>query len=231
MKAMPVDTASGGVIGERFRIPTPQPANPTAMAEVFEQLVSHFEWAGPVGAAFPGVIRSNSVVETAANLEKSWIGVDAAELFGTADSPVTMINDADAAGLAEMRFGVGNGEPGVVFMLTIGTGLGTALFNNGVLLPNTELGHIEIDGVDAEDRASSRAKKAEDLSMEVWAKRLEHYLHTIEDLFSPDLFIIGGGISKQFDEFAPHIKTRARLEPATMRNHAGIVGAAMAVST
>ena len=178
----------------------------------------------------PGVIRSRAVVETAANLDKSWIGVDAAALFGSEQCPVTLINDADAAGLAEMELGRGKDSTGVVFMLTIGTGLGTAIFNNGVLLPNSELGHLEIDGFVAEHRASSRAMKAEGLSMAAWAKRLERYLHRIEDLLSPDLFIIGGGISKKFDEFAPHLSTRARIEPAVLRNHAGIVGAAMAAA-
>jgi polyphosphate glucokinase len=230
MKAAPVDVANGVLLADRFRIATPQPANPAAMTQTVAALVDHFAWSGPIGCAFPGVIRRRSIVETAANLCKTWIGVNGAEQFGTADTPITMINDADAAGLAEMRFGSGRGHEGVVFMLTIGTGLGTALFNDGRLVPNTELGHIEIEGVEAEARASSRAKKAEDLSMEVWAKRLELYLGRIEDLLSPDLFVIGGGISKDFDEFAPLIETRAPMLPAAMRNHAGIVGAAMAVA-
>ena len=228
IKGAPVQMPRGEQLRERFRIETPQPATPQAVALVFSRIVDHFAWTGPIGCAFPGVIRSQAVVETAANLDKSWIGVDAADLFGSDVAPVTMINDADAAGLAEMELGTGKGATGVVFMLTIGTGLGTAIFNNGVLLPNSELGHLEIDGFVAEHRASSRAMKAEGLSMAVWAKRLEHYLHRVEDLLSPDLFIIGGGISKDFDEFAPLISTRARLEPAVLRNGAGIVGAAMA---
>lgn len=227
MKAAEVLLPQGQLLGERLRIETPQPAKPAAMADVVHELIRAFDWSGPVGCTFPGVIRNGAVVETAANLDKSWVGVDAAALFGSDTTPVVMINDADAAGLAEIR--LRDDTDGVVFMLTIGTGLGTAVFNNGVLLPNTELGHIEIDGVDAEDRASSRVKKAEGLSTEVWAKRLEHYLHRIEELLSPDVFVIGGGISKDFDEFAPLIKTRARLEPAHLRNHAGIVGAAMSV--
>lgn len=228
MKAAEVLVQQGELLGDRVRIETPRPATPAAMVQVVHELIHAFEWSGPIGCTFPGVIRNGAVVETAANLDKSWVGVDAAELFGAAATPVVMINDADAAGLAEIR--LRDDVDGVVFMLTIGTGLGTAVFNNGVLLPNTELGHLEIDGVDAEDRASSRAKTAGGLSTEVWAKRLEHYLHRIEDLLSPDLFIIGGGISKDFEEFAPLLKTRARLEPARLLNHAGIVGAAMSVT-
>ena len=230
VKGAPVQLPSGEQLSERLRIETPHPATPPAVATVVGQIVEHFAWNGPIGCTFPGVIRSRAVVETAANLDKSWIGVDAAALFGSEQCPVTMINDADAAGLAEMELGRGKDSTGVVLMLTIGTGLGTAIFNNGVLLPNSELGHLEIDGFVAEHRASSRAMKAEGLSMAAWAKRLEHYLHRIEDLLSPDLFIIGGGISKKFDEFAPHLSTRARIEPAVLRNHAGIVGAAMAAA-
>ena len=197
------------------------------MAPVFTELVAHFGYTGPVGCTFPGVIRSHAVVETAANLDPSWVGVNAAALFGAEGAPVTMINDADAAGVAEMRLGAGHGACGVVFMLTIGTGFGTAIFHDGKLLPNIELGHIEMDGVDAEELATSRAKKALGLSTEVWAERLERYLQRIEDMISPDLLIIGGGISKNFDEFAAHITTRAPMVPAALRNHAGIVGAAL----
>lgn len=228
MKAGEVIVEQGALLGERVRIETPQPATPAAMSDVVHELIGAFGWSGRIGCTFPGVIRNGAVVETAANLDKSWVGVNAAELFGSPETPIVMINDADAAGLAEIR--LRDDTDGVVFMLTIGTGLGTAVFNDGVLLPNTELGHIEIDGVDAEDRASSRARRGEGLSLEVWAKRLEHYLHRIEELLSPDLFIIGGGISKDFAAFAPMIKTRARLEPARLLNHAGIVGAAMSVA-
>lgn len=228
MKAAPVDTESGVALTKRHRIPTPQPAAPGAMADVIGALTDHFSWSGPIGCTFPGVIRNRSIVETAANLDASWVGADAAEIFtATTGLPVAMINDADAAGLAEMQLGAGQGVPGVVFMLTIGTGLGTAIFNQGVLVPNTELGHIEIDGVDAEDQASSRAMEDEDLPLEVWAKRLERYLQRIEEMLSPDLVIVGGGISKKFDDFAPFIATRCKIAPAEMRNEAGIVGAAL----
>lgn len=232
MKAAMVDVANGAMASDRRRIRTPESADPSAMAQVLRDLVDHFDWSGPLGCTFPGVIRRRSIIETAANLDHSWVGVDAAELFREAcGSPVVMINDADAAGLAEMRVGAGVGAEGLVFMLTIGTGLGTALFNHGVLVPNTELGHIEIDGVDAELMASSRARENESLAFDVWAQRVEVYLGRIEDLLSPDLFIIGGGISKSFEDFAPMISTRAPMVPATLRNHAGIVGAAMAVTT
>ncbi len=231
MKAALVDVESGALLTDRFRIPTPQPATPPDMAIVFAQLVEHFEYTGPIGCTFPGVIRRQAAVETAANLDPAWVGVNAAELFGSAATPVTMINDADAAGLAEMRLGAGKDIDGVVFMLTIGTGFGTAIFLDGKLLPNVELGHIEIDGVDAEELATSRVKKALGLSTEDWAARLERYLHRIEDMVSPDLIIIGGGISKNFDEFAPLISTRTTMVPATLRNHAGIVGAAMAINS
>lgn len=228
MKAAAVNLERGEMLGDRLRIETPQPATPAAMADVMEQLLGAFGHSGPVGCTFPGVVRNRSVIETAANLDDSWVGVDAADLFGSETRPIVMINDADAAGLAEIRRR--DDVDGVVFMLTIGTGLGTAVFNDGVLLPNTELGHIEIDGVDAEDRASNRAKKAEGLSTDVWAKRLERYLQRIEELLSPDLFIIGGGISKYFAEFAPMVTTRARLEPAQLLNQAGIVGAALSAA-
>ncbi len=230
MKAALVDVRTGTLVTKRYRIETPRPAAPHAMGQVFKQLVDHFDHtSAPIGCAFPGVIRRNAVVGTAANLDDSWVGVNAAKLF-SAEAPVTMINDADAAGMAEIRHGAGKGIDGVIFMLTIGTGFGTAIFNDGVLLPNVELGHIEIDGVDAERLATSRAKKKQKLSRKAWAKRLEQYLNRLEDLVWPDLFIIGGGISKSFDEFAPLITTRAKMVPAHLRNNAGIVGAAIAAS-
>lgn len=230
MKAAEVHVGKGLLVTDRFRIETPQPATPQAMSQVMNELIDHFEWSGPIGCAFPGVIRRSAVVDTASNLDSSWVGVDAAQLFERNGSSITMINDADAAGLAEIRLLNEDEVQGVVFMLTIGTGLGTAIFTNGVLVPNTELGHLEIDGFDAEDRASSRARKAQGLSMQEWAARLQIYLAHVEDLFSPDLFLIGGGISKSFDEFAPMLQTRAKIQPAALRNHAGIVGAALSAA-
>jgi len=227
MKAGVVDLNRAEMLDERVRIPTPQPATPEAMAPVVAELISAHDWTGPVGCAFPGTVQNGALIGSAANLDPTWIGVDAAELFSTSTTPVTMINDADAAGLAEIR--LCDNTDGLIVMITIGTGLGTALFYNGVLVPNSELGHIEIDGFIAEDRASSRAKKADDLPMDVWAtERFQVYLAKIEELLSPDRFIIGGGISKHFAEFGPLLETRAVLEPAHLRNQAGIVGAAMA---
>lgn len=231
MKAALVDVGAGKPASDRRRIDTPRPARPDAVATVIRELVDHFSWSGAIGCTFPGVVRGGATVLTAANLHPSWEGVDAASLFGsTPESPITMINDADAAGLAEVHHGAARGVPGVVFMLTIGTGLGSALFTNGVLVPNTELGHLEVDGVDAETRASSRAREDEGLSLRAWARRLERYLQAAENLFWPDLFVIGGGVSKQFDDFAKHISIRTPMKPATLRNQAGIVGAAMAAA-
>lgn len=230
MKAALVDLETGTFASDRCRIDTPRPARPEPMREVFAQLVDHFEWTKPIGCTFPGVIHRLAIVETAANLDDSWIGVNAAELFSGIAGPVTMVNDADAAGLAEVAYGAGRGFDGVIFLLTIGTGFGTAIFNRGVLLPNTELGHIEIDGVDAEELATSRVLEEQGLELDVWAKRLERYLHRIEDLIRPDRIVLGGGISKRFADFAPHVSTRAELVPAHLRNQAGIVGAGLAVA-
>ncbi|MGI9607904.1 MAG: polyphosphate--glucose phosphotransferase [Acidimicrobiales bacterium] len=229
MKAAPVDLDRGKTTDDRFRIVTPQPATPEAMAEVVGELVRHFEWTGPVGVGFPGVIQSG-IVRTAANLDPSWVDVDGDGLFTQVSGcDVVLINDADAAGSAELRFGAGQGERGVVVMLTLGTGIGSAIFTDGVLVPNTEFGHLDMGGMIAEDRASSRAKDEHDLSFEEWGAELERYLLEIEMLFSPNLVILGGGISKQFDQFDHYLsQVRARVVPAKMRNKAGIIGAALA---
>jgi polyphosphate glucokinase len=181
-----------------------------------------------VGCGFPAVIRKG-VVASAANIHDKWIGTHAQELFsGATGCPVIMINDADAAGLAEMTFGVGKGRSGTVLLVTLGTGLGTAIFTDGYLLPNTELGHIEIDGVDAEQRASDAARKREKLSWKIWAKRLDKYLLTMEHLFSPDLIVLGGGVSKKYDNFIPRLSVKTEVVPAHLLNEAGIIGAALA---
>ncbi|WP_219467051.1 polyphosphate--glucose phosphotransferase [Nonomuraea rhizosphaerae] len=223
IKGAPVDTESGELTQERLRIPTPQPAKPDGVAEVVAEIVKHFSWSGPVGVTFPGVV-VDGVVRTAANVHHSWIGVDAARLFGGA----TVLNDADAAGTAEMTFGEGRGRSGTVIMLTFGTGIGSALFVNGLLVPNTELGHLILHGKDAEERASDRAREEHDLSWEKWADRVEEYLRHVEMLFSPSLFILGGGVSKKADKFLPHVKTETPVVPAGLQNEAGIVGAACA---
>jgi len=227
MKAAVVDLATGELRTERKRIKTPSPATPAAMAGVVRQLVEVHGWSGPVGVAFPAVVQ-RGVVHSAANIDTSWIGVDADALFTSASGrPVTMLNDADAAGLAEMRFGAGRGVDGVVLMLTFGTGIGSGLFVDGTLVPNTELGHLELDGHDAEKKAAASVRDLEELSWKRWAKRVDRYLHHVEMLFSPDLLIIGGGVSKESTEWFPHLTVRTRLVAAEMRNNAGIVGAAL----
>lgn len=227
MKAAIVDTTTGALTTERFRIDTPQPATPHAMAVVVQALVAEHAWTGTVGCAFPAVVR-NGIVGSAANIDSSWLDVDADKVFTDAlGAEVHMINDADAAGLAEMRFGVGTGVSGVVMMLTFGTGIGSGLFIDGRLVPNTELGHLELDGYDAEKRAAASARKRHDLSWSQWAKRVEIYLRHVEALFSPDLFIVGGGASKKPDKWLPEISIATPIVPAEMQNNAGIVGAAL----
>jgi polyphosphate glucokinase len=228
IKAAPVDVTKGTMTRERIKVLTPQPARPNAVAEAVSGLVGQFGWSGKAGITFPGVV-TGGIIRTAANLDPSWIGVDARDLFGTATGlQVQVINDADAAGQAEMRFGAGAGHQGTVVMLTFGTGIGSALFTRGVLVPNTEFGHIEIRGKDAEKRASERAREEHDLDWEHWAGRVDEYLSHLEGLVWPDLFIVGGGVSRKSDKFLPLLeKLRARVVPATMLNDAGIVGAAL----
>ena len=232
IKAAPVDVATGKLLTERQKIPTPRPALPDAVADVVKQLATSFNWSGPVGITFPGVV-TDGEIRTAANLDPAWIGVDAGTLFEAATSnPVRVLNDADAAGVAEVTFGAGVGESGTVLMLTFGTGIGSAVFTRGVLVPNTEFGHIEIHGTDAEKRASERAKELHDLSWGKWAGRVDEYLQHMEALLSPNLIIVGGGISKEADKWVPRLTgIRARIVPAVLLNNAGIVGAAMATST
>ena len=228
IKAAPVDVTKGTLTRDRIKVLTPQPARPKAVAEAVRGLVAEFGWSGQAGITFPGVVTSG-VIRTAANLDPSWIGVDARDLFGSATGlEVRVINDADAAGLAEMRFGAGAGQRGTVVMLTFGTGIGSALFTDGVLVPNTEFGHIEIRGKDAEKRASERAREVHDLDWEHWAGRVDEYMSHLEGLVWPELFIVGGGISRKSDKFLPLLeKLRARVVPAAMLNDAGIVGAAL----
>jgi polyphosphate glucokinase len=232
IKAAPVDTATGKLLADRQKVPTPRPARPGPVADVVKQLVASFSWSGPIGITFPGVV-ADGVTRTAANLEPDWIDLDAGSLFGKAvGNPVRVLNDADAAGVAEMTFGAGVGQKGTVLMLTFGTGIGSALFTRGVLVPNTEFGHIEIKGHDAETRASEHAKVLGDLSWGKWAGRVEEYLKHIEALLSPHLIIVGGGISKESEKWVPRLSgIRARIVPAGLLNNAGIVGAAMATAS
>ncbi len=230
VKAAPVDTATGRLMAERQKLLTPQPATPEAIAKVVGQLVRAFEWTGPAGITFPGVV-VDGVIQTAANVDPSWIGVDAVKLFGSETKlAVTVLNDADAAGVAEMRFGAGHDVTGTVLLLTLGTGIGSALFTDGVLVPNTEFGHIQIRGKDAEKRASEHAKDEHGLGWDEWAGRVDEYLAYMEALISPGLIIIGGGVSRKSDKFLPLLTgLRAKVVPAALQNDAGIVGAAMAV--
>jgi polyphosphate glucokinase len=232
IKAAPVDLETGTLIAERVKLDTPRPAQPAAVASVVRELVTRFAWTGPAGITFPGVV-AEGMIRTAANVDKAWIGTDARDLFATATglSVVSVINDADAAGLAEMRFGAGAGQKGTVLMLTLGTGIGSALFTDGILVPNTEFGHIEIRGKEAEKRASEIVREERELSWGKWAGRVDEYLEHMEMLLSPQLIIIGGGISRKADKFLPLLTgLRATVVPAAMHNDAGIVGAAMAVT-
>src|SRR5690348_17463363 len=230
IKAAPVDVTTGKFLADRQKIATPRPALPDAVADVVKQLTTAFSWSGPIGITFPGVV-TDGVTRTAANLDEAWIGADAGALFRTATgNPVRVLNDADAAGVAEMTFGAGVGQEGTVVMLTFGTGIGSALFTRGVLVPNTEFGHIEIRGKDAEKRASSRARELHVLDWQHWAGRVDEYMSHLEALLWPDLFIVGGGVSRKADKFIPLLDGLiARVVPATMHNDAGIVGAALAV--
>ncbi|MGW5767931.1 polyphosphate--glucose phosphotransferase [Streptomyces longwoodensis] len=230
IKGAPVDLDKGDLAAERFKVLTPHPATPDGVADGVQQVVEHFGWTGPVGLTFPGVVTGGATVRTAANVDKSWVDTDARALFADrlGGLPVTVVNDADAAGIAEMSFGAGKGRKGTVILLTFGTGIGSAVFTDGVLVPNTELGHLELHGHDAEKRASSKAKEDEDLSWEHWAHRVQKYLAHVEMLFSPELFIIGGGVSRKAAKFLPHVEgIRAEIVPAELQNNAGIVGAAM----
>lgn len=228
IKGAPVDVERGEMLTERFRIPTPQPAKPKPIAKTVGKIAEHFEWDGPIGVGFPAAVQQG-VVRTASNIHKKWIGTNAVKLFQKATScPVKVINDADAAGLAEMAFGAGQGRKGVVLLVTIGTGLGTSVFTNGVLVPNTELGHIEINGEDAETNASDSARKNEDLSWKKWTQRFDIYLKTLEKLLWPDLIILGGGVSKKHEKFVPYLTTQSKIAIAESFNEAGIIGAALA---
>ncbi len=228
IKGAIVDTVTGQLVSERHRIDTPQPATPEAVAAVLAQLVLHFDWSGPVGCGFPAAIQ-HGVARTASNIAKSFIGTNIDQLFSDATNCACYnVNDADAAGMAEMSFGEGAGRPGVVLLVTIGTGLGTAVFTDGQLLPNTELGHLYLDnGMEAERYASDAARKIEDLGWKSWGNRFNNYLCMMEKLFWPDLIILGGGASKKFDKFKEQLKLETPVKPAAFLNQAGIVGAAL----
>jgi polyphosphate glucokinase len=227
VKGAPVDTVRGELLEERLRVPTPQPSDVSSVVEAVAEVAAKFEGFDRVGITFPGVV-VDGVTRTAANVDKSWLEAPAAQLFSERlGKPVSVLNDADAAGVAEVAFGAGKDQPGLVVMLTFGTGIGSALFLDGTLIPNTELGHLELDGKDAEVRAADRAREQEDLSWEKWADRVQRYLRHVEMLLSPRLIIIGGGVSKKSDKFFPMIDIRTPMVPATLLNNAGIIGAAV----
>lgn len=230
VKGSVVDLDRGELIGERVRLETPAISTPAAVAPLVAEIVKKLNWTGPIGCTFPGIIY-HGAIKTAANLDKSWVDVDGVRLFARVTGrPVKLLNDADAAGIAEVTYGAGRNQPGVTILLTFGTGIGSALFLDGKLLPNTEFGHLPIRGKVAEHRCAARIRKEEGLSWEEWAERVNEYLAQLEFFFSPDLFIIGGGISKKYDRFMHLLRTRALVVPAQMLNDAGIVGAAMYVS-
>ncbi|MDT8897293.1 ROK family protein [Thermanaerothrix sp. 4228-RoL] len=228
IKGAIVDIESGKLISERVRLPTPENSKPDAVAKVVNDLVRALGWDGVIGCGFPAVVH-HGVALTAANVHKDWIGTDVNRLISEATGcPTFTLNDADAAGIAEMRFGVGRENArGVVIMLTLGTGIGSAIFTDGHLVPNTEFGHLKIRGKDAEWRASDAARKRKKLTWKKYAKRLQEYLNEMENLFWPDLFIIGGGLSKQAEKFLPLLSLRTRIVPAQLQNLAGIIGAAI----
>lgn len=230
VKGAVVDLETGTFASDRVRIPTPHPATVDSLVSTVKAVVTGAGWDGPFGCTFPGVVQ-HGVVHSAANLHKEWINVQLeARLSEATGHKVRALNDADAAGLAEMRYGAGRGKDGVVLVTTLGTGIGSALFNDGALVPNTELGHLEIDGHNAESRAASSVKEQENLSWEEWAKRLQTYYATLEKLFSPDLFVVGGGVSRKAKKFLPLLDLETEIVPAALQNEAGIIGAALAAS-
>jgi len=226
-----VDLDTGQLIGDRFKLLTPQPATPPAVAKTIADVVKEFGWTGPLGVTYPGVV-TNGIVRTAANVDRAWIGANAGEIIGAKlnGQEVTVLNDADAAGLAEERYGAGKDKSGLVVMLTFGTGIGSAVIHNGTLIPNTEFGHLEVGGKEAEQRAASSVKDKNDWSYERWAKEVTKVLVAIENAISPDLFIAGGGISRKADKWIPLLENRTPVVAAALLNTAGIVGAAMAAT-
>lgn len=227
IKGALVDTESGIFVAERHRIPTPQPATPEAVIETAAAIVEHFQWKGLVGCGFPAVVK-DGVVHTAANIDPSWIGKSGKQMLEeVTNCEVCLVNDADAAGLAEICFGAGKDQAGLVLVVTLGTGIGTSLFMDGKLVPNTELGHIEIHGKEAERYASDGVRKSKDLGWEKWSTRLDEYLCKMESLLWPDLIIIGGGVSRKHKKYLPKLTVKTKVVPAGLLNEAGIIGAAL----
>jgi polyphosphate glucokinase len=227
-----VDLETGQLIGDRFKLSTPQPATPSGVAKTIAAIVNEFGWTGPLGVTYPGVV-THGIVQTAANVDKSWIGTNARDIIGAelSGQEVTVLNDADAAGLAEARYGAGKDHSGLVVVLTFGTGIGSAVIHNGRLIPNTEFGHLEVGGKEAERRAASSVKDKNNWSYEKWATHVTRVLVAIENAMWPDLFIAGGGISRKADKWLPLLENRTPVVAAALQNTAGIVGAAMAATT
>ena len=227
-----VDPFTGNLESDRYKIATPQPSTPDAVADVIVEMIEHFDYRGPVGCTFPAIVR-RGVALSAANVDDSWIGTNAEAVFDrhAAGNDFTMLNDADAAGIAEVEFGAAKGRSGVVIMVTFGTGIGSGLFIDGTLVPNTELGHLELDGhAPVEDWAAAKVKKEEGLTWEEWAERAGTYLRHLDRLFSPDLFVFGGGVSRRWQRIVSHLGIDVEVVPAQFENEAGIVGAAKAAT-
>ncbi len=226
-----VDLSTGQLVGDRVKLPTPQPATPSAVAKTIAAVVNEFGWTGPLGVTYPGVV-TEGVVHSAANVDKSWIGTNAQDVIGAEldGQKLVILNDADAAGLAEQHYGAGKDKSGVVVLLTFGTGIGSALIHNGILLPNTEFGHLEVGGKEAEHRAASSVRDKHGWSYKKWAKQVTKVLIAFENAFWPDLFIAGGGISRKADKWLPLLENRTPVVAAALQNTAGIVGAAMAAT-
>lgn len=226
IKAALVNTEDGQAISKKHRIPTPRPATPEAVATTIAEMVEHFDYEGPIGCGFPALI-NKGIAKSAANIHKSWVDIHVEQLFSEiTGQDVFVLNDADAAGLAELKFGAGQHENGVVLLLTIGTGIGSALMHHGQLIPSTEFGHIEFKGDIAENYCSDRVREKQHMSWEKWGKRFNRYLNYMEKLFSPDLVILGGGASKRFEHYSDFLKVNANVLPAELLNMAGIIGAA-----
>ncbi|HEX6917994.1 MAG TPA: ROK family protein [Phycicoccus sp.] len=231
IKGAPVDLDAGDFTMDRYKLPTPERSTPEAVCDVIAEIVEYFEDVkddSPIGVTIPGVVQ-HGVVKTAANIDKAWIGCSIEVLLEQRlQHDVVVVNDADAAGVGELHFGAAKGERGLVILTTLGTGIGTAIFNEGVLVPNSELGHLEIGGIDAETVTASSAKTREDLSYEEWATtRLQPYYRMLEDLMWPDLIVVGGGVSRKADKFLPLLDLRTPIVPAQLENKAGIIGAAI----
>ena len=230
IKGAVVDTQKGELTTDRYRLLTPKPAKPVPVVETVARIVEHFRWKGPIGCGFPAAIVKNKV-RTASNISKKWLGLDVVKMVEEATGCRSIVlNDADVAGLAEMRFGAGKSRGGLVIIVTLGTGIGSALFMDGRLVPNTELGHIEIGNVEAERWASEIVREREGLSWKQWAKRIDTYLKRMQVYFWPELFIVGGGVSKKHEKFLPLLTIDCDVVPARLRNEAGIIGAAMAAA-